>query len=879
MFLPELMCECSRCTGVIVFPEQEKVVRCRFCQYPNQRPHATGGTLDKLKRGNRLLQQCRFEEAERCYQYVLLEYPDEPEALWGRLMCKYGVEVTEEKKYGTVHRYLLCHRARRSSIRNEGDFLDACEYADPIVREQYEKDAEYIDNVQQKIREAAERQESYDVFICYKETDLETGERTKDSMIAQQLYNRYTHDGYRVFFARETLCDKIGEDYEAAIYQAIATAKVMLVVGLKAEHYQAVWPKSEWMRYLEKMERGEGFLIPVYGEMKAEEMPAEFRNLHLQGCCIDTNFAYIDDIESKLYRVIRKPTPISRKPQDRQEESLWEGKTEVSHKEPQHQEVPAVVSDKPQEITYPDGKYVGQVVNGKRHGRGMFTWKNGAQYDGEWVDDKRNGKGVYTLADGGKYDGEWMDDKFNGTGILTQKDGGRYEGEWEKGLFNGKGVMYYSDEDKFNRVKYDGQWSGSTRTGKGVMTWKDGSKYDGEWKNGKFNGYGVYYKANGDRHEGEWVDDKLVTATPLRAELKKTVSPRLELPVPLSAQQTKEKAPDPVPSTPFPTQPTKAEAPDPLLLKAQELQRRTDNFDDLINAVKAEMESWRNGAPMPSCAPPIPSPVVSIKPQELTYPDGKYVGEIVNGKRHGKGVMYYSGGNKYDGEWKDDKRTGKGVFTTWPDGAKYDGEWKDDMYNGHGVFTSPDGLKYDGEWKDDMFNGHGVLYYSDLDDSDLDDSDLEKLKKYDGEWKDDKRNGHGVFTSPDGRKYDGEWKDDKHNGHGVMIWPDGKKYDGEWKDDRWNGKGVMYYSNGNKYDGEWKDGKRNGHGAMIWKDGAKYDGEWKDDERTGKGVYYYANGNRYEGEFYNGDFTGRGTLIERSGKRIPYKDGKRKWFF
>ncbi len=631
--MPELMCECGRCTANIVFREQDKVVRCKYCQYPNQRPQATGGTLDKLKRGNRLLQQCQFEEAEDCYKDVLRQYPDEAEALWGRLMCKYGVEVAKEEKYGTVRRYLLCHRARRSSIRNEGDFHDACKHADPLVREQYEKDAEYIDNVQQKIREVAERQESYDVFICYKETDLVTGERTRDSMIAQQLYNQYIYDGYRVFFARETLCDKMGEDYEAAIYQAIATAKVMLVVGLKKEHFQAVWPKSEWMRYLEKMEQGEGLLIPVYGEMKAEELPEQFTNLGLPGCCIETDLAYIEDIESKLYRIILKPVP-------------------------QRRENSAAVSDKTQEMMYPDGKYVGEIVNGNRHGKGVMyysiaddwkrrkydgEWKNnwchgkgvmyysnGYEYDGEWKDNRYHGNGVYTWPDGSKYDGDWTKNKRNGKGVLTWSNGSKYDGEWKDDKRNGYGVMYYS-----NGNKYDGEWKDNERSGHGVFTWKDGIKFDGDWENDKRNGRGVYTRPNGLKYDGEFRDDQY---------------------------------------------------------NGHGVMYYSD--EDEYNRVKYDGE-WKDNKRSGHGV--------------LTWKDGaEYDGEWKDSNRNSQGVYTRPDGTKYNGEWKDDHYNGHGVYT-WPGGNKYDGEWIDGKRTGKGVYYYANGDRYEGEFYNGEFAGRGTF--------------------------------------------------------------------------------------------------------------------------------------------------------------------------
>ncbi len=51
-----------------------------------------------------------------------------------------------------------------------------------------------------------------------------------------------------------------------------------------------------------------------------------------------------------------------------------------------------------------------------------------------------------------------------------------------------------------------------------------------------------------------------------------------------------------------------------------------------------------------------------------------YVGELVNGKRHGQGTGTLTDGKKYFGEWAHGSRHGQGT-TTWPDGQRYVGEW------------------------------------------------------------------------------------------------------------------------------------------------------------------------------------------------------------
>ncbi|XP_053936540.1 radial spoke head 10 homolog B2 isoform X2 [Cuculus canorus] len=54
--------------------------------------------------------------------------------------------------------------------------------------------------------------------------------------------------------------------------------------------------------------------------------------------------------------------------------------------------------------------YVGEFVNGDRHGCGKFIYASGAVYDGEWVCNKKHGKGKFVFQNGHVYEGEFIDD-------------------------------------------------------------------------------------------------------------------------------------------------------------------------------------------------------------------------------------------------------------------------------------------------------------------------------------------------------------------------------------------------------------------------------------------------------------------------------------
>ena len=132
------------------------------------------------------------------------------------------------------------------------------------------------------IIEVSSREEPYDIFICYKETD-ETGQRTLDSVLAQDLYDALTEKGYRVFFSRITLEDKLGQEYEPYIFAALNSARVMLAVGTDYEYYNAPWVKNEWSRYLQLIAAGQKkSLIPCYKNIDVYDMPKEFAKLQAQ---------------------------------------------------------------------------------------------------------------------------------------------------------------------------------------------------------------------------------------------------------------------------------------------------------------------------------------------------------------------------------------------------------------------------------------------------------------------------------------------------------------------------------------------------------------------------------------------------------------------
>lgn len=170
--------------------------------------------------------------------------------------------------------------------------------------------------------------------------------------------------------------------------------------------------------------------------------------------------------------------------------------------------------------------YEGEIRNGKRHGKGKYTWSDGSFYEGEWKDDRKDGNGKQSHPDGTCYDGGWKDDKMDGFGVLVYSNQSRYEGHWSEGTENGHGMLTFANGNSYdgewkdgnenghgikkyiNVGVYDGEWKDGDENGHGIMKYINGDVYDGEWKDGKKHGHGTYTWANGDTYEGDWKDGK-----------------------------------------------------------------------------------------------------------------------------------------------------------------------------------------------------------------------------------------------------------------------------------------------------------------------------------------------------------------------------------
>ncbi len=271
--------KCKMCGGDLDVTVSD-IATCQYCGSKQILPKLTSEKKSNLyDRADHYRSQNDFDKAAAIYEQALLEDDSDAEIYWDIVLCKYGVEYVEDP--ATHKRIPTVNRTQFKSIIDDENYRHALKYASADQKAVIEESAKAIDEIQKGILDISRREQPYDVFICYKETD-DSGRRTEDSVIAQDIYKELVKEGYKVFFARISLEDKIGSAYEPYIFAALNSAKVMVAIGSRREYFNAVWVKNEWSRYIGMISSGERkTLIPVYKNMDPYDLPDEFS--YLQG--------------------------------------------------------------------------------------------------------------------------------------------------------------------------------------------------------------------------------------------------------------------------------------------------------------------------------------------------------------------------------------------------------------------------------------------------------------------------------------------------------------------------------------------------------------------------------------------------------------------
>lgn len=266
--------KCKICGGSLV-PLTNGDLKCDSCgavvKKADLETRRQTGLAESAQSAQELREKGEFSSAYSLYENILTQNPQDAEARWNLVLCRYGVLYQHDELTGES--LPTVNRMRYDSILEDPDYRAALDYASKTQKDTYSRVGRQIADIQKRYLAIAEREQPYDVFISFKAENAD-GTRSRDSVIGQEIYNRLTELGLRAFYSRITLENKGGEEFEPYIFSALNTAKVMLLIGTDPGHVRAPWVANEWQRYLTLMqEKADKSLLPVYEGMELSSFP------------------------------------------------------------------------------------------------------------------------------------------------------------------------------------------------------------------------------------------------------------------------------------------------------------------------------------------------------------------------------------------------------------------------------------------------------------------------------------------------------------------------------------------------------------------------------------------------------------------------------
>ena len=142
--------KCKMCGGDLNIDADINVVECEYCGTTQTVPTADNEKkMSLFARANKLRAACDFDKAAGVYESIVTEFPEEAEAYWGLVLCKYGIEYVDDPATGK--KVPTCHRSSFECILDDSDFEMVMENADSVARKVYRDEAKTIEELRKAI--------------------------------------------------------------------------------------------------------------------------------------------------------------------------------------------------------------------------------------------------------------------------------------------------------------------------------------------------------------------------------------------------------------------------------------------------------------------------------------------------------------------------------------------------------------------------------------------------------------------------------------------------------------------------------------------------------------------------------------------------------
>ena len=150
--------KCKMCGGDLIIDPDSTVAECEYCGSRQTVPTADNEKkLTLFARANRLRAACEFDKAAGIYEGIVADFPEEAEAYWGLILCKYGIEYVDDPATGK--KIPTCHRSSFECVLDDHNFELVMENADGMARRVYREEAKTIEELRKGIVEVSSKEE------------------------------------------------------------------------------------------------------------------------------------------------------------------------------------------------------------------------------------------------------------------------------------------------------------------------------------------------------------------------------------------------------------------------------------------------------------------------------------------------------------------------------------------------------------------------------------------------------------------------------------------------------------------------------------------------------------------------------------------------
>lgn len=113
--------------------------------------------------------------------------------------------------------------------------------------------------------------EGNDVYLCYVEND-NIGRRSKDSIIAQEIYSILNENKIETFYPRNANDDFVGNQYNTICHYALSNAKIIIIMGTNKSNFELLC--DEYKDFIKSK-----IVIPVFSDMEVSEVPKDISTI------------------------------------------------------------------------------------------------------------------------------------------------------------------------------------------------------------------------------------------------------------------------------------------------------------------------------------------------------------------------------------------------------------------------------------------------------------------------------------------------------------------------------------------------------------------------------------------------------------------------